>query len=114
MASQTLTQACAVQIQGVHWAHMDIAGPAMYSKPRGAMPKGGTGFGVQVILIRYIVFFRFVFIFKFALHRGFADCPLLPCPCCRRYRRRRLFVLLSSVNYFWLALQVLLDYLTYE
>jgi hypothetical protein len=28
------------------WAHLDIAGPGMYSKPRGFMNAGGTGFGV--------------------------------------------------------------------
>ena len=31
------------------WAHIDLAGPAMYSKARGFMPAGGTGFGVQVV-----------------------------------------------------------------
>jgi leucyl aminopeptidase len=31
------------------WAHLDIAGPAMYGKARGHMNAGGTGFGVQVI-----------------------------------------------------------------
>ena len=31
------------------WAHLDIAGPGMYSKQRGHMNSGGTGFGVQVI-----------------------------------------------------------------
>jgi leucyl aminopeptidase len=31
------------------WAHLDIAGPAMYSKARGHMNAGGTGFGVQVV-----------------------------------------------------------------
>jgi leucyl aminopeptidase len=31
------------------WAHLDIAGPASYSKPRGFMPSGGTGFGVAVV-----------------------------------------------------------------
>jgi len=35
---------------GVEWVHLDIAGPAMYSKPRDYMPKGGTGFGVQTLL----------------------------------------------------------------
>ena len=34
---------------GVRWAHLDIAGPAMYSEARGAMPKGGTGFGSQLL-----------------------------------------------------------------
>lgn len=31
------------------WAHLDIAGPAMYSKSRSFMNAGGTGFGVQTI-----------------------------------------------------------------
>jgi len=31
------------------WAHLDIAGPAMYSKPRGYMNAGGTGFGVHAV-----------------------------------------------------------------
>jgi leucyl aminopeptidase len=34
---------------GVAWAHLDIAGPAMYSERRGHVPKGGTGFGVQLL-----------------------------------------------------------------
>lgn len=28
------------------WAHLDIAGPAFLEKAQGALPKGGTGFGV--------------------------------------------------------------------
>ena len=32
------------------WIHLDIAGPAMYSEPRGCMPAGGTGFGAQLLL----------------------------------------------------------------
>jgi len=35
---------------GVKWAHIDIAGPAMYSEKRGHMPKGGTGFGCQLLI----------------------------------------------------------------
>jgi leucyl aminopeptidase len=31
------------------WCHLDIAGPAMYSKDRGHMKRGGTGFGVQLL-----------------------------------------------------------------
>ena len=31
------------------WAHLDIAGPGMYSKGRGFMPAGGTGFGVALL-----------------------------------------------------------------
>lgn len=34
----------------VRWAHVDIAGPAMYSAPREFMPKGGTGYGAQLLL----------------------------------------------------------------
>jgi leucyl aminopeptidase len=34
----------------VAWAHVDIAGPAMYSKQREYMPENGTGFGVQLLL----------------------------------------------------------------
>ena len=34
---------------GVRWAHIDIAGPAMISEARGSLPKGGTGFGAQLI-----------------------------------------------------------------
>ncbi|ETV92497.1 hypothetical protein, variant [Aphanomyces invadans] len=33
----------------VKWAHLDIAGPAMYSAARSFFPKGATGFGVQVL-----------------------------------------------------------------
>lgn len=32
----------------VKFAHVDIAGPAMYSKARGAIPEGGTGFGAEL------------------------------------------------------------------
>lgn len=35
---------------GVKWAHLDIAGPAMTSEKRGPVPKGGTGFGSQLLL----------------------------------------------------------------
>eukprot|EP01127_Copromyxa_protea_P018370 TRINITY_DN5771_c0_g1_i1.p1 TRINITY_DN5771_c0_g1~~TRINITY_DN5771_c0_g1_i1.p1 ORF type:complete len:525 (+),score=129.54 TRINITY_DN5771_c0_g1_i1:44-1618(+) len=34
----------------VKWAHVDIAGPAMTSEKRGCVPKGGTGFGTQLLL----------------------------------------------------------------
>ena len=33
----------------VAWAHLDVAGPAMYSTARRWMPKGATGFGVQLL-----------------------------------------------------------------
>jgi len=36
--------------EGVEWAHVDIAGPAMYSRARDFMPEGGTGFGVQLLV----------------------------------------------------------------
>ena len=35
--------------EGTPWAHVDIAGPAMYSEQRGHMCKGGTGFGAQLL-----------------------------------------------------------------
>lgn len=35
---------------GVRWAHIDIAGPAMASTSRAWIPRGGTGFGVQLLL----------------------------------------------------------------
>ena len=31
------------------WAHIDLAGPAMYSKARGFMCAGGTGFAAQTL-----------------------------------------------------------------
>lgn len=34
---------------GVAWAHIDIAGPAMTSANRGHTPKGGTGFGASTL-----------------------------------------------------------------
>jgi leucyl aminopeptidase len=35
---------------GIPWAHLDIAGPAMGSEPFGVIPKGGTGFGVRTLV----------------------------------------------------------------
>ncbi len=32
------------------WAHLDIAGPAWYSKRRGHVPKNATGFGVRLLV----------------------------------------------------------------
>jgi leucyl aminopeptidase len=32
------------------WAHLDIAGPSFLERPQGALPKGGTGFGVLTAL----------------------------------------------------------------
>jgi leucyl aminopeptidase len=40
-------------VDGAHWAHLDIAGPAFTEKDLPYMPKGGTGFGVRTIL-RYL------------------------------------------------------------
>jgi leucyl aminopeptidase len=34
----------------VKWAHLDIAGPGMTSEKRGHVPKGATGYGVQLLL----------------------------------------------------------------
>lgn len=37
--------------EGIPWAHVDIAGPSFNEKaPKGATPKGGTGFGVATLL----------------------------------------------------------------
>ncbi len=36
--------------KGVPWAHLDIAGPAWAEKDAPLTPKGGTGFGVRMIL----------------------------------------------------------------
>jgi leucyl aminopeptidase len=36
--------------EGVRWMHVDIAGPAMVSKPWGVTTAGGSGFGVATIL----------------------------------------------------------------
>ncbi len=35
---------------GIAWAHLDIAGPAMGSEIDGVNPKGGTGFGVRALV----------------------------------------------------------------
>lgn len=32
------------------WAHLDIAGMALSEKPRGYIPRGGTGFGVRLLV----------------------------------------------------------------
>jgi len=34
----------------VKWAHIDIAGPGMATEKRGHVPKGATGFGVQLLI----------------------------------------------------------------
>ena len=36
--------------EGVSWAHLDIAGPARSDEDRGVLAKGGTGFGVRLLL----------------------------------------------------------------
>ena len=35
---------------GTAWAHLDVAGPAMLSEAALWQPKGGTGFGVQLLV----------------------------------------------------------------
>eukprot|EP01097_Dermamoeba_algensis_P009870 TRINITY_DN70_c0_g1_i3.p1 TRINITY_DN70_c0_g1~~TRINITY_DN70_c0_g1_i3.p1 ORF type:complete len:216 (-),score=66.95 TRINITY_DN70_c0_g1_i3:193-840(-) len=35
---------------GVEWAHLDVAGPAMYNEKRLWMPKYATGFGVRLFI----------------------------------------------------------------
>tara|TARA_B100000686_G_C16792440_1_gene979727 strand:- start:708 stop:2150 length:1443 start_codon:yes stop_codon:yes gene_type:complete len=39
--------------EDIPWAHLDIAGPAFADAPWGIQPKGGTGFGVR-LLLRFI------------------------------------------------------------
>lgn len=36
--------------EGTNWAHIDLAGPAMYSSSRDYMYQGATGFGVQTLV----------------------------------------------------------------
>jgi leucyl aminopeptidase len=43
-------------VDGVPWAHLDIAGPAFSEKESGYITKGGTGFGVRT-LIQYLLSF---------------------------------------------------------
>jgi leucyl aminopeptidase len=40
-------------VDGVAWAHLDIAGPAFTEKDLPLTPRGGTGFGVR-LLVRYL------------------------------------------------------------
>lgn len=40
--------------EGIPWAHIDLAGPAFFSKERFYNPKNGTGFGVR-LLIEFIL-----------------------------------------------------------
>jgi leucyl aminopeptidase len=37
-------------VDGMPWAHLDIAGPAFLSSEDGYLPRGGTGFGVRTLL----------------------------------------------------------------
>jgi leucyl aminopeptidase len=37
-------------VDGVPWAHLDIAGPAFLSSDDGYLPRGGTGFGLRTLL----------------------------------------------------------------
>jgi leucyl aminopeptidase len=37
-------------VDGVPWAHLDIAGPARASSDDGYLVKGGTGFGVRTLV----------------------------------------------------------------
>jgi len=37
-------------VDGVPWAHLDIAGPSFAEKEMPTCPKGGTGFGVRTLL----------------------------------------------------------------
>jgi hypothetical protein len=48
----TLTAGLFLQefVDGVPWAHLDIAGPAFIGEEDGYMPRGGTGFGVRTLL----------------------------------------------------------------
>jgi leucyl aminopeptidase len=48
----TLTAGLFLQefVDGVPWAHLDIAGPAFIAAEDGYMPRGGTGFGVRTLL----------------------------------------------------------------
>ena len=41
-------------VDGVKWAHLDIAGPAFAEKELAYCPRGGTGFGVRT-LVRYLM-----------------------------------------------------------
>jgi leucyl aminopeptidase len=40
-------------VDGVPWAHLDIAGPAFAEKDQPLTPRGGTGFGVR-LLVRWL------------------------------------------------------------
>ena len=36
--------------EGIPWAHLDIAGPAFTDSDEGERTKGGTGFGVRLLI----------------------------------------------------------------
>jgi leucyl aminopeptidase len=40
-------------VDGVPWAHLDIAGPAFADKELPAAPRGATGYGVR-LLVEYL------------------------------------------------------------
>jgi leucyl aminopeptidase len=37
-------------VKDTPWVHVDIAGPASVNRAYGAIPRGGTGFGVATII----------------------------------------------------------------
>ena len=37
-------------VEGVPWAHLDIAGPARAEEDAGVLVRGGTGYGVRTLL----------------------------------------------------------------
>ncbi|NGX32746.1 MAG: hypothetical protein K1060chlam4_00796, partial [Candidatus Anoxychlamydiales bacterium] len=47
----TITAALFLQefVEKVDWAHIDIAGPAFLSKPKGLHPTHATGIGVRLL-----------------------------------------------------------------
>ncbi len=51
----SITAACFLErfVEGIPWAHLDIAGMAWSDKAAPTVPKGGTGFGVR-LLTRYL------------------------------------------------------------
>ena len=44
-----VTRQGTVELRGRPWVHLDIAGPGMLSGPHHYWPKGGTGFGAQLL-----------------------------------------------------------------
>ncbi len=47
----SITAACFLErfVEGVPWAHIDIAGMAWADKSRPTVPSGGTGYGVRML-----------------------------------------------------------------